>query len=94
MRGDLTRADVLARACVARARTVVVDGRDDNETLAVAVAVNHANPASTSWPALRDLGRREHLRYVNPEVQCVQWHMPYLLTEEATDPASRRSTTT
>jgi voltage-gated potassium channel len=86
VRGDLTREDVLRRACVERARTVVVDGRDDNETLAIAVAANHANPDAHLVAALRDLGRREHLRYVNPDVQCVQWHMPYLLTEEATDP--------
>ena len=86
VRGDLTREDVLHRACVERARTVVVDGRDDNETLAIAVAVNHANRGAHLVAALRDLGRREHLRYVNPDVQCVQWHMPYLLSEEATDP--------
>ncbi len=86
VRGDLTTADVMARACVARARTAVVDGRDDNETLAIAVAVNHANPEIHLVAALRDLSRREHLSYVNPRVQCVQWHMPYLLTEEATDP--------
>jgi voltage-gated potassium channel len=86
VRGDLTREDLLRRACVERARTVVVDGRDDNETLAITVAVNHANPDVHLVAALRDLGRREHLRYVNPGVQCVQWHMPYLLTEEATDP--------
>ena len=86
VRGDLTREDVLRRACVAQARTVVVDGRDDNETLAIAVAVNHANPGAHLVAALRDLGRREHLRYVNPAVQCVQWHMPYLLSEEAVDP--------
>ena len=36
--------------------------------------------------ALRDLGRRENLRYVNAGVQVVQWHMPFLLTEEASDP--------
>jgi voltage-gated potassium channel len=86
VRGDLTTADVMARAGVARARTAVVDGRDDNETLTIAVAVNHANPDVHLVAALRDLGRREHLTYVNPTVQCVQWHMPYLLTEEATDP--------
>ena len=94
VRGDLTHADVMERACVARARTAVIDGRDDNETLAIAVAVDHANPDVHLVAALRDLGRREHLAYVNPRVQCVQWHMPYLLTEEATTPASRRSTTT
>jgi hypothetical protein len=28
----------------------------------------------------------QNLRYVNAGVQIVQWHMPFLLTEEATDP--------
>jgi voltage-gated potassium channel len=86
VRGDLTREDVMVRACVDRARTVVIDGRDDNETLAIAVAVDHANPAVHLVAAVRDLGRQESLRYVNPGVQAVQWHMPFLLTEEATDP--------
>ncbi len=86
VRGDLTHEDVMTRACVARARTAVLDGRDDNETLAIAVAVDHANPDIHLVAALRDLGRRENLRYVNEGVQAVQWHMPFLLTEEATDP--------
>ena len=86
VRGDLTREDVMTRACVARARTAVIDGRDDNETLAIAVAVDHTNPDIHLVAALRDLGRRENLRYVNPRVQVVQWHMPFLLSEEATDP--------
>jgi len=86
VRGDLTHGDVMARACVARARTVVIDGRDDNESLAIAVAVDHANPAVHMVAALRDLGRRDNLRYVNPAIACVQWHMPSLITEEALDP--------
>ncbi|MCA1672806.1 MAG: NAD-binding protein [Actinobacteria bacterium] len=86
VRGDLTAADVLARACVERAATVVIDGRDDNETLAIAVAVDHLNPRVHLVAALRDMSRCQHLRYVNPHVQCVQWHMPNLLTEEALDP--------
>ena len=86
VRGDLTHADVMQRACVDRARTAVIDGRDDNETLAIAVAVDHARPDIHMVAALRDLTRREHLSYVNPAVQCVQWHMPFLLTEEAIDP--------
>ncbi|MCV2489915.1 ion channel [Geodermatophilus sp. YIM 151500] len=86
VRGDLTHADVMQRAGVARARTAVIDGRDDNETLAIAVAVDHANPAVHMVAALRDLTRRDNLRYVNAGVQVVQWHMPYLLTEEANDP--------
>ena len=86
VRGDLTHEDVMTRACVPRARTAVIDGRDDNETLAIAVAVDHANPDIHLVAAVRDLGRRENLRYVNAGVQVVQWHMPFLLTEEATDP--------
>jgi voltage-gated potassium channel len=86
VRGDLTHADVMDRACVGRARTVIVDGRDDNETLAIAVAVEHANPGVHTVAALRDLGRRDNLRYVNSQIACVQWHMPSLVTEEALDP--------
>jgi voltage-gated potassium channel len=86
VRGDLTYEDVMTRAGVARARTAVIDVRDDNEALAVAVAVDHANPRIHLVVALRDLGRRENLRYVNEGVQVVQWHMPFLLSEEATDP--------
>ncbi len=86
VRGDVTHADVMTRACVDRARTVVIDGRDDNETLAIAVAVDHANPRVHMVAAVRDLGRRDTLRYVNTGVQVVQWHMPFLLSEEAADP--------
>jgi voltage-gated potassium channel len=86
VRGDLAHADVMERACVRRARTVIVDGRDDNETLAIAVAVEHANSGVHTVAALRDLGRRDSLRYVNPGIACVQWHMPSLITEEALDP--------
>ncbi len=86
VRGDLTHADVMTRACVDRARTAVVDGRDDNETLAIAVAVDHANPRVHMVAAVRDLARRDTLRYVNAGVQVVQWHMPFLLSEEAADP--------
>jgi voltage-gated potassium channel len=86
VRGDLTHADVMRRAGVQRARTAVIDGRDDNETLAIAVAVDHANPRVHMVAAVRDLGRRDSLRYVNAGVQVVQWHMPFLLSEEAADP--------
>src|SRR3712207_4921329 len=86
VRGDLTSEDVMARAGVARARTAVVDVRDDNEALAVVLAVAHAHPGIHLVVALRDLGRLGTLRHAHPDVQAVQWHMPFLLTEEASDP--------
>ncbi|MCZ2813141.1 ion channel [Modestobacter sp. VKM Ac-2979] len=86
VRGDLSHVDVMTRANVAAARAVVIDGRDDNETLAIAVAVHHAGPDVHKVAALRDLDRRDNLRYVDPRIACVQWHMPFLITEEALDP--------
>jgi voltage-gated potassium channel len=86
VRGDLASGDLMHRACVAAAATVVIDARDDNEALAIAVAVDHVHPDVHLVAALRDLARAEQLRYVNPGVQCVQWHMPKLVTEEALDP--------
>ncbi|AXK34814.1 ion transporter [Streptomyces armeniacus] len=86
VRGDLTDVDVLTRACVPRAATVVIDARDDNEALAVAVAVDHLSPDAHLVAALRDMSRSKHLHYVNARAQCVQWHTPSLLTEETLDP--------
>jgi voltage-gated potassium channel len=86
VRGDLTRDEIMARAGLPRARVAVIDGRDDNETLAIAVAVDHANPTVHMVAAVRDLSRRDSFRYVNAGVQVVQWHMPTLLSEEANDP--------
>ncbi|MFR9757828.1 ion channel [Streptomyces sp. TR06-5] len=86
VRGDLTAEGVLRRACVHRARTVVIDARDDNEALTLSVAVDHLQPRVHMVVALRDMNRAEHLRYVSARIQCVQWHMPNLVTEEALDP--------
>jgi voltage-gated potassium channel len=86
VRGDLSGNDVMRRACVARATTVVVDGHDDNESLVIALAAHHTAPEAHIVVALRDMGRCEQLRYVDPGIQCVQWHMPNLVTDEALDP--------
>lgn len=96
VRGDLADGSVLERACVHRAATVLIDGRDDNETLSVAVAAAHASRRSRLRGAsesvvplivaLRDMGRASQFRYVSSRIQCVQWHVPSLLVEEAHDP--------
>jgi len=86
VRGDVTGIEVLGRACVPSAATVVIDARDDNEALAVAVAVNHVAPDVHLVVALRDVARGEQLSYVNPTIRAVQWHLPKLVIEEALDP--------
>ncbi|MBC6460127.1 ion channel [Actinomadura sp. HBU206391] len=86
VRGDLTDDGVLRRAGVQRAYSVLVDARDDNEALAVAVTADHVAEGAHLVVALRDIGRVRHLRYVDEAVRCVQWHSPRMITEELKDP--------
>ena len=86
VRGDLTDEDVLRRAGVHRAHSVLVDARDDNEALAVAITADHVAGSAHLVVALRDISRVRHLRYVDEAVRCVQWHNPHMITEELKDP--------
>ncbi len=86
VRGDLTEEDVLRRACVDRASAVLVDARDDNEALSLAVAATHVNPEAHTVVTLRDMARAQNFSYVDDSVRCVQWHSSRLVTEELQDP--------
>jgi voltage-gated potassium channel Kch len=86
VRGDLTEEATLRRAAVPAAATVLVDARDDNEALAVAVTVHHVNPDVHLVVPLRDMERATLLRRINENIRCVQWHTPRMITEELTTP--------
>jgi Trk K+ transport system NAD-binding subunit len=86
VRGDLTDEAVLRRAGVDRAEAVLVDARDDNEALALAVTVNHIAPTRRTIVALRDMARATQLGYVSDSIHCVQWHTPRMITEELQSP--------
>lgn len=68
------------------AATVLVDARDDNEALAIAVTVHHVNPDVHLVVPLRDMDRATLLRRINENIRCVQWHTPRMITEELTTP--------
>ncbi|WP_086826934.1 NAD-binding protein [Allokutzneria sp. NRRL B-24872] len=86
VRGELTDEDVLRRAGVHRAAAVLVDARDDNEALSIAVGVDHLNTGAHVVVALRDMERATLLHYVDAEIHCVPWHTPRMITEELTSP--------
>lgn len=86
VRGDLSDSALLRRAGVHRARTVLVDVRDDNEALAVALAVDHVTTRAHIVVTLRDLERSSLLGYVSGNIQPVQWHTPRMITEELQSP--------
>ncbi len=76
VRGDLADEKTLRRAGVQQAHSVLVDARDDNEALAVALTADQVITAAHLVVALRDLSRARHVRYVSDKVRCVQWHTP------------------
>lgn len=86
VKGDLTDERVLHRAGLHRARSALIDVRDDNEALTVAVSVHHVNPDLAPVVTLRDMARAPHLYYVDREIRCVQWHIPRMVVEELRDP--------
>lgn len=87
VRGDLNDEEVLSRAAIGDAHSVLIDARDDNEALVMLVTVDHMTTDDTHLVvALRDLDRAAHLKYVNPAVRCVQWHAPRMITEELQAP--------
>jgi Trk K+ transport system NAD-binding subunit len=86
VRGDPTDSEVLHRAGVDRAAAVLIDARDDNEALAIAVTVDHVREGAHVVVTLRDLARARHLGYVNSAIKSVQWHTPRMVTEELQSP--------
>lgn len=89
VRGELTSEAVLRRAGVHKARAVLVDSRDDNEALAVAVTVDHVIDSARDVHVvvtLRDMERAALVHYVHEGIRCVQWHTPRMITEELTSP--------
>lgn len=85
VRGDLTDADVLGRAGLARAASVLIDARDDNEAVTLTVAAEHVASGVHTVVALRDLERRRTIARIDATVHCVQWHSVRLIVEELQD---------
>lgn len=86
VRGDLSDLDVLARAAIDRADVILVDPRNDDEAVTLAVAAEEAAPGLHAVVALRDLARRRTIHRVDPSSHCVQWHATRLIFEELQDP--------
>jgi voltage-gated potassium channel len=86
VRGDLTSDDVLRRAGVNRARTVLVDLPSDDQALAVVVAVKAIAPQVHVVVGLQDLTRQRLFQLLSGSVECAQWHLPLLLCEAVSSP--------
>lgn len=86
VRGELTNESVLKRAGVHRARAVLVDARNDNEALAVAVTVKHLGGDPYVVVAVRATRHATLIGHVDPRIRCVQWHLTDMIAEELVSP--------
>jgi voltage-gated potassium channel len=69
---------------------VLIDARDDNEAMAVALKANRAASAGHVVVALRDLSRTVQVHYMHPRLHTVQWHSHRIITEELKSPGISR----
>lgn len=87
VKGKLTSADMLQRACVDRAQAVVLDGHTDDEVLRLAVAVRSINSDAHMVAAVEELEEaRLSLHHVDPKIDCVPDKMSSLIVDAVQDP--------
>jgi voltage-gated potassium channel len=90
VRGDLLSESVLRRAGVHRSASVLIDAKDDNEAMAIALSVSHAAPNAHTVVALRDMNRSTQVAYINAAAHTVPWHSPRVIAEELQSPGIAR----
>ena len=91
VKGRLTSYDVLERACVASAERVIVDGQDDNESLAIAVAIVHVNKKAHIVSAVHDVEEKaENFQMISNKIECVPWGMVTMIVQALQDPGITR----
>ena len=91
VKGRLTSYDVLQRACVVKAERVIVDGKDDNESLAIVVAIVHVNKTAHIVSALHDVEEKvETFQRVSKKIECVPWGMVTMIVQALQDPGISR----
>ncbi len=86
--GDLTADDVLDRACVAQAASILIHGHDDNETIVVTLAARSVNSHAHIVALLRQPENEMHLRRIDPNIECVTPLSVPLMVQALQDPGA------
>lgn len=71
IKGNLTSHDLLARACVGQAGRIIVHGKDDNETLMVALAARSVNSSAHIVVQLDKPETELHIKRIDSQIECV-----------------------
>lgn len=86
VRGDLIETELLGSTALASAQSVLIEARDDNEAVTLAVAVTDVAPDVHTVVGLRDVRRARTISRVSARAHCIAWHATMMLVEELQDP--------
>lgn len=94
VRGNLKSDDVMRRSCVADADRVVIDGRNDDQSSTIALAVNEAcqdNPGVHIVIGLMNPDENTRtIHRINAKIECVTAHVVSMMVQAMQDPGASR----
>lgn len=94
VRGNLRSDDVMRRSCTADADRVIIDGRNDDQSTTIALAVNEAckhNPGVHIVVGLMNLAENTRtLNRINAKIECVTAHIVSIMVQAMQDPGASR----
>ena len=92
VQGKLTSDDVMTRSGIAQAGRIIIDGQDDNETMAIAITVESVvNQACHIVVALNDPeSNAELIHRLDPCIECVTSSVLTMMIQAMQDPGITR----
>lgn len=94
IRGNLKSEDVMSRSCVGYADRVIIDGKNDDQSATVALAVNEAcedNPSVHIVVGLvNPYENTKTINRINAKMECVTSHLVSMMVQAMQDPGASR----
>lgn len=89
VQGNPSHDDTLMRACIRKAKRIIVYGTDDNKTVSYGIAANHHARKDAHIAAFfRDRENVENLKRVNPHIECISSLAAQMLVHAIQDPGT------
>lgn len=89
--GNPSHNDTLIKACVSEAKSVIVYGIDDNESLAYGIAAHsRVNPEAHIVAFFRERENFENLRRVNSHIECISSVAVPMIVHAMQDPGTSK----
>lgn len=90
VRGVLSSDDVMSRACVAKAKVIIIQSHVDSTTIVTAIAVNSVNPTAHIVANVVDAESEKHIRRISSRIECVRSMQIPMTVQALQDPGITR----